>query len=140
MDFYREPENKLHITLEKFKKDPQNKVLSCLYGIAASKNEVKHINLETYDPLAFGSGVTQTFVETDNMDLLLKMDKTIKKPIVVDNEQKPMPAKINNFIDRLDDGNSVISAYIRKNYDDLPKIDNVDKIDVVNTNKAAQAG
>lgn len=45
MNFHREPENKLHITLEKFKKDPQNKVLSCLYGIAASKNEVKHINL-----------------------------------------------------------------------------------------------
>lgn len=51
-----------------------------------------------------------------------------------------MPAKINNFIDRFSDGNSVISAYIRKNYEDLPKIDNVDKIDVANINKAAQSG
>jgi hypothetical protein len=47
--------------------------------------------------------------------------------------------KLNNFIQQLDDGNSVIRAYIKNNYEELPKVDRVDMIDVPTATKADQA-
>lgn len=64
------------------------------------------------------------------------MERTIKRPVSLQpSEQKPQPPKLNNFINGLDDGNSVIKAYIKNNYEELPKVDRIDDIVTSNATK-----
>lgn len=52
--------------------------------------------------------------------------------------EKPQPPKLNNFISSLDDGNSVIKAYMKNNYEELPQVDRIDDITVPNQTKVSQ--
>lgn len=61
---------------------------------------------------------------------MIRLDRTIKRPAATEPEPRVQATiRLNNYIDTLDDGNSVIKAYIKNNYEELPKVDRVDQIE-----------
>jgi hypothetical protein len=51
-----------------------------LYGLASSKSKAKPINLEGRDYYEPSPTVKKAFIDTDNADVMLRLDKTIKRP------------------------------------------------------------
>lgn len=62
----------------------------------------------------------------DEGNVYIKLTKEIKSAAKPETN-KTQPVQVNNFLRHLDDGNSIISAYLKNNYGELPKVSKIEK-------------